>query len=70
MLPETSGAKGNEGEVIAVGPGLTLKDGSLSKMPVGIGDKVLLPEYGGTAIKLEKDELFLYRSDEILAKFD
>ena len=39
---------------------------------VAIGDKVLLPEYGGVPVKLEGDsssELFLFRNDEILAKF-
>jgi chaperonin GroES len=42
----------NEGLVIAVGPGRRTKDGEL--LPVGVkeGDRVMLPEYGGSAVKL------------------
>lgn len=36
---------------------------------VSVGDKVLLPEYGGLPIKLDSEELFLFRNDEILAKY-
>ena len=38
---------------------------------LAIGDKVLLPEYGGVPVKVgtADDELFLFRNDEILAKF-
>ena len=38
-------------------------------MTVSIGDKVLLPEYGGVPLKLDNEEVFLFRNDEILAKF-
>jgi len=30
------------------------------------GDKVLLPEFGGTNIKIGEDEYFMYREDDIL----
>jgi chaperonin GroES len=46
----------NEGVVLAVGPGRRNKDGDL--IPVGVkeGDKVLLPEYGGSQVKLDSKE--------------
>lgn len=34
-----------------------------------VGDKVLLPEYGGLKIKLDGEDVYLFRNDEILAKF-
>jgi len=55
--------------VIAVGPGFTTRDGNVIKLSLAIGDKVLLPDFGGTTIKLEGDEAILFRSDEILATF-
>ncbi len=70
LLPETNVAKANEGEVLAVGPGLTTKDGTVIKVPLAVGDKVLLPDYGGTQIKIDNEEAVLFRSDEILAKFN
>ena len=69
-MPESNVSKANEGEVLAVGPGIALKDGTFLKSSLTVGDKVLLPDFGGTALKVDnKDELFLFRSDEILAKF-
>jgi chaperonin GroES len=42
----------NEGVVIAVGPGRRGRDGELIPVSVKEGDKVLLPEYGGSLLKL------------------
>ena len=66
-MPDT-GKKLNEGEVIAVGPGAAGKDGKLLPMNVAVGDRVLLPEYGGQTVKIGEDEFSLYREDEIRAK--
>ncbi|KAF6260744.1 chaperonin 10 [Scenedesmus sp. NREL 46B-D3] len=66
LLPESAVPKVNEGVVLAVGPGRRNKDGDL--LPVGVkeGDKVLLPEYGGSLVKMDNKELFLYRDEDIL----
>lgn len=37
---------------------------------VQVGDKVLLPEYGGHTVKMGEAELHLYREEDILGKFD
>lgn len=44
----------------------SLRQGGLIPMGVSVGDKVLLPEYGGQAIKLDGEELHLFREDDIL----
>ena len=56
------------GKVVAVGPGRIMENGQLKAMIVKVGDDVLLPEYGGSSIKLgaEKEELFIYRDDDIM----
>lgn len=59
----------NEGEVVAVGPGATTKEGKLLPMYVKVGDRVLLPEYGGHLVKLGEEELHLYRDEDLLGKF-
>jgi hypothetical protein len=46
----------NSGKVIAVGPGSRDKAGNLIPVSVKEGDHVLLPEYGGTQVKLEDKE--------------
>ncbi|XP_043718619.1 10 kDa chaperonin-like [Telopea speciosissima] len=65
LLPEKI-SKLNSGKVVAVGPGSRGSDGKL--IPVGVkeGDSVLLPEYGGTTVKLGDKEYHLYRDDDIL----
>lgn len=69
MLPESNVSKSNEGEVLAVGPGMKTRDGATIAVNVAVGDKVLLPEYGGLSVKIDNEEAFLFRSDEILAKY-
>ncbi|EEH52617.1 uncharacterized protein MICPUCDRAFT_22465 [Micromonas pusilla CCMP1545] len=74
LLPETAVSKArniNEGKVLAVGPGRRAGNtAELIPMGVKVGDKVLLPDYGGTEVKLSsKDgakETFLYTDSEIL----
>jgi chaperonin GroES len=51
--------------VLAVGPGLRLKSGELQPTAVQTGDKVLLPQFGGTPIKVGEDEYHLFRDSEI-----
>ena len=46
----------NAGKVVAVGPGAKTKDGNIIPIDVKEGDTVLLPEYGGTAVKLGGSE--------------
>ncbi|KAJ8449766.1 hypothetical protein Cgig2_001422 [Carnegiea gigantea] len=59
LLPETS-SKLNSGKVVAVGPGLRDKQGQHIPVSVKEGETVLLPEYGGTAVKLGEKELDLW----------
>lgn len=56
------------GTVVAVGPGRTMENGEIKPVTIQVGDAVLLPEYGGSTIKLGKDneELFIYRDDDVL----
>ena len=62
-------SKANEGEILAVGPGAMTKDGRHIDPSVCVGDKVLLPDFGGLLIKMDGEDVYLFRNDEILAKF-
>lgn len=66
VLPEKDEKK-PEGEVIAVGPGKVLKDGSRSKMEVKPGDHVILKNWGGEKVEIDKEEYKIVAADEILA---
>ncbi|XP_042419315.1 10 kDa chaperonin, mitochondrial-like isoform X3 [Zingiber officinale] len=65
LLPEKT-TKLNSGKVVAVGPGLHDSNGNHIPVSVKEGDTVLLPEYGGTEVKLGDKEYHVYRDDDVL----
>ena len=54
------------GTVIAVGPGRMMENGQMRECQVKPGDNVLLPEYGGSTVKLDKEEYHIYRDDDVV----
>jgi len=70
ILPEAAAKAPNEATVLAVGPGFRKEDGSYVATAVAVGDKVLLPEYGGTAITLDKEDFFIFRDSELLGTLE
>ncbi len=69
-LPTDNVKSPNEGEVVAVGPGMRDVSGNLHTPNLKSGDSVLLPEYGGTKVSVDDEELYLFREDDILGKFE
>ncbi|CAN6300798.1 unnamed protein product, partial [Urochloa humidicola] len=69
LLPETT-KQLNAAKVIAVGPGDRDRDGKLIPVSLNEGDTVLLPEYGGTEVKLAEKEYLLFREHDILGKLE
>ncbi|KAI2635085.1 chaperonin Cpn10 [Xylaria nigripes] len=70
FLPESSVKELNEARVVAVGPGALSKDGQRVPMGVSQGDRVLIPQYGGSPVTVGKEEYQLFRDSEILAKIN
>lgn len=70
FLPSDKTKDPNEGTVVAVGPGERDVTGTLHPTTLKSGDQVLLPEYGGSKLKIDDEELFLFRESDILGKFD
>lgn len=67
IIPDTAKEKPQEGIVRAVGPGKTDKEGKIIKMDVKVGDKVLMPKYGGTEVKINDKEYKIISEEDILA---
>lgn len=71
VIPDSASAeKPTRGEVIAVGPGKTNDNGETRAVAVNVGDTVLFGQYGGTAIKINDEELVVMREDDIMAVID
>jgi chaperonin GroES len=66
ILPDTAKEKPQQGEVIAVGKGRILDNGTKVDMEVKPGEKVLYGKYSGTEIKLEGEEYLIVKESEIL----
>jgi len=70
VLPGSATEKPSRGEVVAVGNGKTLDNGSTSPMAVKAGDTVLFGKYSGTEVKSGDETLIVMREDEIMAIID
>ena len=67
VLPDTAKEKPQQGKVISVGPGKTLEDGSVKKMGLKKGDKVLFTSYAGTDVKIDEKEYLIMSESDIMA---
>jgi chaperonin GroES len=67
IIPDTAKEKPQEGEVIAVGNGKVLDNGTKVALDVKTGDKILFGKYSGTDIKIDGEEYLILREDEVLA---
>jgi chaperonin GroES len=67
VLPDSAKEKPQEGEVVAVGPGLRDKDGKRIPMEVKKGDNVLYSKYSGTEVKIDSQDYLIIKETDILA---
>lgn len=66
ILPDSAKEKPQKGEVVAVGTGRTLDNGSKEAMEVKVGDTVLFAKYGGSEIKFEGTEYKILSIRDVL----
>src|SRR5690606_34950877 len=67
VIPDSATEKPIKGEVLAVGAGKALDNGSVRAPSVKVGDKVLFGKYAGTEVKLDGTEYLVVKEDDILA---
>ena len=67
VLPDTAKEKPQQGKVISVGPGKTLEDGSVKKMGIKKGNRVLFTSYAGTDVKIDEKEYLIMSESDIMA---
>jgi chaperonin GroES len=66
VIPDTATEKPDQGEIVAVGNGKVLDDGSVRKLEVKVGDKVLFGKYAGQTVKVSGEELLVMREEDIM----
>ncbi len=66
IIPDTAKEKPQEGEVIAVGPGIRDDHGTQTPLDVKAGDRVLFGKWSGTEVKIDGEDLLILKEADIL----
>jgi chaperonin GroES len=66
FIPDTAKEKPMEALVLAVGNGKVLEDGTVRKLDVKEGDRVLFGKYTGSEVKIDGEQALILREDDIL----
>jgi chaperonin GroES len=66
VLPDSAKEKPAEGQVIALGEGRLLDDGSRTEFTVALGNRVLFTSYAGTEVEWDGQEYLIMSEDDIL----
>jgi chaperonin GroES len=67
IIPDTAKEKPQQGTVIAAGNGKLNEDGKRIPLDVKAGDRILFGKYAGQEIKLDGQEYFIMKEDDVLA---
>ena len=65
VIPDSAAEKPQQGEVVAVGPGKKLDGGTVQKVDLKEGDRVVFGQYAGNKIKLDGQEWMIMNESEI-----
>jgi chaperonin GroES len=66
IIPDSAKEKPVEGKVLAIGSGRVLEDGSVRKLDIKVGDRVLFGKYSGTEVNINGEEHLILREDDLL----
>ena len=66
IIPDTAKEKPQEGEVVAVGPGLRDDQGKVNALELKAGDRILFGKWSGTEVKLNGEDLLIMKESDIM----
>ena len=67
VIPDSAAEKPEQGEVMAVGDGRRLTDGTRQPLELKAGDHVLFGKYAGQTVKVNGEELLVMREEDVIA---
>ena len=67
ILPDTAKQKQETAIVVAIGTGVTTKEGKLIPIPVSIGDTILMDKYAAQEVTIDDEEYIIVKADDIIA---
>jgi chaperonin GroES len=66
IIPDSAQEKPQEAEVVAVGHGKRLENGTVVALDVKVGDRILFGKYSGNDIRVDGQEYLIMREDDVL----
>jgi chaperonin GroES len=66
IIPDTAKEKPQQGEVIAVGPGVADDKGQIQPLDVQAGDRVLFGKWSGTEVTIDGEDVLIMKESDIL----
>jgi len=66
IIPDTAKEKPQQGRVVAVGTGKLDDNGKAIPFNVKKNDRILMPKYGGTEVKVDGKDYLILREEDIL----
>lgn len=68
ILPDTvDKERPEQGEVVAIGPGRLMENGSRAAMDISVGDTVVFKKYSPDEVKVGDDEYLVLSESDIMA---
>jgi len=66
IIADVAKEKPTEGEVLAIGEGRILDNGSIRPMRFKVGDRLMFGKYAGSEISIDGESLLVLREEEVI----
>jgi len=66
IIPDNAKEKPQEGEIVAVGPGVRDESGKLMPLDLKAGDRILFGKWSGTEVKIDGQELLIMKESDVM----
>jgi len=70
IIPDSAQEKPQEAEVMAVGHGKRLENGTVVALDVKVGDRILFGKYSGNEIRVDNQDFLIMREEDVLGVLD
>lgn len=66
FIPNNAKEAPDRGTVVAVGKGQLLENGTVKKLTVKVGDKILFAKYSGTEVRVNGEDYLILRECDVI----
>ena len=70
IIPDTAKEKPQEGEVLAVGPGVRDDHGKIHALDLKVGDRILFGKWSGSEVKIADEDILIMKEADVLGVLD